>query len=241
MKVIMTVAAFVSQAAMAPVVWAQTDNAEDRFVESNLNSVFYHELGHAVIDLMQLPIFGQEEDAADVLSVLMIHELFEEDAAQIVAYDAAFGFQAEAEARDGTYFWDVHGPDEQRYYNLVCLFYGGSVDTREELADELGLPEERKDTCEDEFQLASDSWGPVLEDMSKLKGRLRFESKEKNSVSEMIAREVEFLNKTYGFPQDIEVNVEACGEANAFYDLNLQSITICSEFESHLRAQFSKL
>lgn len=57
----------------------------------------------------------------------------------------------------------------------------------------------------------------------------------------MIAREVEFLNKTYGFPQDIEVNVEACGEASAFYDLNVQSITICSEFESHLRAQFSKL
>ena len=176
-----------------------------------------------------------------MLSVLMIHELFEEDAAQIVAYDAAFGFQAEAEASDGTYFWDVHGPDEQRYYNLVCLFYGGSVDTREELADELDLPEERKDSCEDEFQLASDSWGPVLEDMSKLKGRLQFKSKEKNSVSEMIAREVEFLNKTYGFQQDIEVNVEVCGEANAFYDLNLQSITICSEFESHLRAQFSKL
>ena len=57
----------------------------------------------------------------------------------------------------------------------------------------------------------------------------------------MIAREVEFLNKTYCFPQDIEVNVGACGEANAFYDLNVQSITICSEFESHLRAQFSKL
>ena len=55
-----------------------------------------------------------------------------------------------------------------------------------------------------------------MEDMSKLKGRLRVKSKEKNSVSEMIAREVEFLNKTYGFPHDIEVNVEACGEANAF-------------------------
>ncbi|MEK9735147.1 MAG: DUF4344 domain-containing metallopeptidase, partial [Paracoccaceae bacterium] len=70
-------------------------------------------------------------------------------------------------------------PDEQRYYNHVCLFYGGSVDASEELADELGLPEERKDSCEDEFQHTSDSWGPVLEDMSKLKGRLRFKSKEK--------------------------------------------------------------
>ena len=95
-----------------------------------LNSVFYHELGHAVIDLMQLPIFGQEEYAADVLSVLMIHELFEEDAAQIVAYDSAFGFQAEAEASDGTYFWDMHGPDEQRYYNLVVSFMA-EVSTRE--------------------------------------------------------------------------------------------------------------
>ena len=166
----MTVAAFVSQVALATVVWAQTDNAEDRFVESNLNSVFYHELGHAVIDLMQLPIFGQEEDAADVLSVLMIHELLEEDAAKIVVYDAAFGFQTEAEARDGMYFWDAHGLDEQRYYNLVYLFYCGSVDAREELADDLGLPEEQKDSCEDEFQLASDSWGSVLEDMSNSKG-----------------------------------------------------------------------
>ena len=43
---------------------------EDGFVTSNLISVFYHELGHAVIDTMQVPIFGQEEDAADVFSTI---------------------------------------------------------------------------------------------------------------------------------------------------------------------------
>lgn len=31
----------------------------DRFVESNLLAIFYHELGHAFIDIMQMPVFGQ--------------------------------------------------------------------------------------------------------------------------------------------------------------------------------------
>ncbi|MBA4350919.1 MAG: hypothetical protein C0427_06690, partial [Rhodobacter sp.] len=35
-------------------------------------AIFYHELGHALIDVMQLPVLGLEEDAADVLSVVMI-------------------------------------------------------------------------------------------------------------------------------------------------------------------------
>ena len=45
---------------------------EDDFVASNIISVFYHELGHAVIDMMGVPIFGQEEDAADVFSILLL-------------------------------------------------------------------------------------------------------------------------------------------------------------------------
>ena len=49
---------------------------EDGFVTSNLISFVYHEFGHAVIDTMQVPIFGQEEDAADVFSLLLIDEIF---------------------------------------------------------------------------------------------------------------------------------------------------------------------
>ena len=58
---------------------------EDGFVSSNLISVFYHELGHAVIDTMQVPIFGQEEDAADVFSILLIDEKFDPKSAKIIA------------------------------------------------------------------------------------------------------------------------------------------------------------
>lgn len=37
---------------------AQEKSAQDAFVEANILSFFYHELGHAVIDLMEVPIFG---------------------------------------------------------------------------------------------------------------------------------------------------------------------------------------
>ena len=77
-----------------------------RFVTSNLISVVYHELGHAVIDTMQVPIFGQEEDAADVFSILLIDEIFEPESANIIAYDAAFGFQQRLQENTPA-FWDA--------------------------------------------------------------------------------------------------------------------------------------
>jgi len=38
-----------------------------------------------VIDTMQVPIFGQEEDAADVFSILLIDEKFDPKSAKIIA------------------------------------------------------------------------------------------------------------------------------------------------------------
>ena len=56
-------------------------------------------MGHALIDIEGIPIFAQEEDAADVFSIYMIDSVFEEETAVALAYDAAFGFLGEAEAR----------------------------------------------------------------------------------------------------------------------------------------------
>ena len=67
----------------------------------------------------------------------------------------------------------MHGPEVQRYYNLVCIFYGANPDLREELAQELGLPEERAISCAGEYELAIDSWGGVLQDMEGGTGKLR--------------------------------------------------------------------
>lgn len=217
---------------------AYSEEASDPFVEANLLSIFYHELGHALIDVMQLPVFGQEEDAADTASILLIDSTFENETAIEIAYDAALGFQAEADEAGSDIAWsDVHGPDLQRFYNLVCLFYGADPDGRDDFADDMGLPADRAEACEEEFILANDSWGPVFDEITDHGGgnSLTYSSTVDNFTADIISAEVKALNAQLQLPSDIKVSVESCGEANAFYDPQGQSIVICVEFETHLR------
>lgn len=113
--------------------------------------------------------FGQEEDAANVFSIYLIDGFYDDEAAQALAYDAAFGFLAEAETREKlsgeVAWWDTHGADEQRFYNTACIFYGADPDNRSQWAEDLGLPEGRADFCPREFDQANASWGSVLEEM----------------------------------------------------------------------------
>lgn len=225
---------------------AQEIDAEtEDFVSSNLIAIFYHELGHALIDILQLPVFGQEEDAADVLSVVMVHELFDEETAVAITYATAYGFLGEAEDRESqgadVAWWGVHGADLQRYYTLVCLFYGASPDEREDVAEELGLPEERAITCEDEYQLANDSWGPVLDELYEAGAGDSFVYSDMGDdapfavlTHNVIVAELTALNEVLSLPTPLKVSVAYCGEANAFYDPSAVEVTMCIEFAEYL-------
>lgn len=208
----------------------------DEFVNSNLLWFFYHEMGHALIDIYQLPIFGQEEDASDVLSVLMINEFYEEKVARQIIYNAAVAFASFAELEGDSAYSDVHGPDMQRYYTMACLFIGGNYDEREELADVYQLPDDRLETCEEEFDLAFDSWGPVLEEAtvdgggkSLVYNAIPSDKPIEQSMVDLFSAEVEEMNKFFEFPETINVSVEDCGEANAFYDIEDREIIMCTE------------
>lgn len=219
---------------LASPVWADEDR--EAFVEANILGIFYHEFGHALIDVLNLPVFGQEEDAADVASILMIHAFYDEGAATDLAYSAALGFLAEEQASETTAYWDVHGPDRQRFYNTVCLFYGAYPDDRADLAEDFELPEARAETCPEEFALAEASWGAVLDEISGAGDSLRFEAEDAASLTaEVIAAEVAALNEDFVLPESVTVFVEPCGEANAFYDPQDRTIIMCTEFEGHLR------
>jgi len=221
---------------------AAADEWQDAFVEANLLGIFYHELGHALIDVLGLPVFGQEEDAADVASILLIDGFYEEEDAQALAYDAAFGFLAEADIAGDVAYWDVHGPDEQRFFNTVCLFYGANPEEREEFAIDLGLPEERAWTCPEEFELALDSWGPALDEIAGSGSSFVFDDGGFDTLtSAVMAAEVDALNGDFLMPETVLVRVEECGEANAFYDPNTVEIIMCVEFEDHLRQLYDML
>ncbi|WP_299151720.1 DUF4344 domain-containing metallopeptidase [uncultured Tateyamaria sp.] len=220
---------------------AQAQDLDERqaFIEANILSIFYHELGHAVIDLMEVPIFGQEEDAADVMSVLMIDWLFDEDTAQAIAYDSAFGFINDPDQTEEVPYWDLHGPDEQRYYNHVCLFYGANPDARDDLAVDLGLPEGRAETCVEEYEQAAYSWGIIFDEMDDQRAGVPMIFRAGSGdgatlLNEVLAAEVASMNGDIRLPQEVVVTVSSCGEPNAFYDPQEISVTFCTEFIPHL-------
>jgi hypothetical protein len=222
---------------------ALADEAEDVFVEANLLGIFYHELGHAMIDLLGLPVFGQEEDAADVASVMMIVALFDSESALDLAYDTSFGFAGEAllAKAEGAEvaWWGVHGPDEQRFYNTVCLFYGADPEAHDGFAEDMGLPLERAETCEDEFDLAWDSWAPIFDELADTRGApLDFVDEAGGLTAEVIGAEVAALNEEFRWPERLAVVVADCGTANAWYDPEALEIVMCNEFAAHLRVLY---
>ena len=85
-------------------------------MKDNLIAVFYHEFGHAVINLWDLPVFGREEDAADALSITMIDRFHDEDVAEEIIRSVAGSYAVAAEVMDADLpYWDVHGSNERRF------------------------------------------------------------------------------------------------------------------------------
>ncbi len=205
-------------------------------------SIFYHELGHALIDVMQLPVLGLEEDAADVLSVVMIDRLWDAESSEAkVAAAADFWWTSAIETAEAGYepaFWGVHSPDERRYFTYLCLYYGGAPEEREALAVEYGLPEDRAVTCPEEFDLAAASWGGYLDELEAAGPGESLvwqgESETADCVEAAILEEVEYLNSIWTLPEEVGVQVAPCEEANAFYDPEAKMVTMCSEMAEYI-------
>ena len=221
------------------------DKTTKDFVAANMIAIYYHEFGHALIDIMKLPIFGQEEDAADVLSAVLIDEFFEEGPAQDIAFATANGFLGEQSIRDAersfVAYWDVHGPDLQRYYTFICLFYGANPGSRKALADKLRLPDARRRTCDDEFRQAKGAWGPVLDELTATGAgkTIRFLVDHRvdefgKFSAEVLRREIKAMNNDLSLPKRLLVRVEDCDTINAFYSAKRREITMCTEFAKFL-------
>ena len=72
-------------------------------------------------------------------------------------------------------------------------------------------------------------------------GKLRLTGASSDPMYPIIRQEIESFNAIVGFPSDVSVMIEKCGEANAHYDPSEASITICTEFAANLRQQFDNL
>lgn len=213
------------------------DDDREAFVASNVITTFYHELGHALVDVLGLPVLGREEDAVDALATYLVHLLHDQDTAAALIADTALGYEmamAEAEGEAPSY-WGVHSLDGQRQAMMVCHFYGADPEGRAGLAAELGMPDEMAGACETEFAQVEAAWGAVLEQLMAAAGAGSLVMRPTGAdpwLEAVVAAEVERINAEIGLPVPVEVVVEDCDEANAFYSLDARRITLCTEFSA---------
>ncbi|MBK9088262.1 MAG: hypothetical protein IPL90_04110 [Holophagales bacterium] len=114
--------------------------------------VLLHETGHAVFDLLDVPILGREEDAADAFAAITLLRLGKGVALRMLR-GAAWSYFHEAHSRkmDESDYADVHGLDSQRYYNILCMAYGSDPDYFAAAVKDGRLPPERAEGCVDEY------------------------------------------------------------------------------------------
>jgi hypothetical protein len=120
-----------------------------------------HEVGHALVDVLELPITGREEDAVDQLSAWLLIGRKGGDEA-VLSAAAAFSIASEGYALAQSDFADQHSLDQQRYFNMVCWVYGNDTKRHARLIEDAGLPESRAQTCAEEYARLRHSWERLM-------------------------------------------------------------------------------
>lgn len=147
-------------------MFSQLDMSDEEVFESTVGAtVFFllHEIGHALVDVLEIPITGREEDAVDDLAALILIEVEAQDDL-LTAADAfdLLAIQVEESGEEPSY-WDEHSLSVQRAYAMACVLFGSDPEEYAELVDPELLPEERARRCPAEFEQKSRSWDQLLD------------------------------------------------------------------------------
>jgi hypothetical protein len=128
-----------------------------------LGQFFYlvtHEVGHAMFDILDIPLFGRQEDAADQFAAYIMLQ-FGQDRARRLISGAALSYRRYfVRAREQpsvtlpiTAFSSTHGAPEERFYNLLCAAYGADPNEFAFVVENGYLPKTRAQTCSYEFSI----------------------------------------------------------------------------------------
>jgi Putative metallopeptidase len=127
----------------------------DRVLIGAFVQAAFHETAHAVFDILQVPVWGRANDAADRLAAfIMVH--FGEDVAMQTILGTAEFFRLSGRTWTGSEFAEVNSPEAQRFFNYLCIAVGGApqsfaflVNPKEK--EEQLLPDRRAERCRGEF------------------------------------------------------------------------------------------
>jgi hypothetical protein len=129
--------------------------------------ILLHEVGHAFVHQLRLPITGREEDAVDGFAAFATVRT--PSFGPLAAVSAALFFAALGQSRGelAPDFTDVHSTPEQRTYQFLCWVYGSDPREFRSLVGDDGLPRDRAAGCPGEWRQANYAWTTLLRPFRK--------------------------------------------------------------------------
>ena len=221
------------------------------FVAGNMLFVLLHEMGHAHITEQGLPVLGREEDAADSFAVVTMLKMGSSFSHRMLV-QAAMGWflNAYRDQQQGIKlaFYDEHGLNQQRAYQIVCLMVGSNPARFDDLAKEASLPEDREATCRGDYSNASWSWDMVLKPHRRTAGQpqtkieaiygdggenygMFAESFHSIRLLETVA---ERASEEYVWRAPFAMEFRTCGRPWAGWNLPARRLTVCYELAADL-------
>ena len=131
-------------------------NVRERVLVGAFIQAAFHETAHAVFDILQIPVWGRANDAADRLAAFIMVSFGEDVAMQTILGTADF-FRLSGRTWTGSEFAEANSPDAQRFFNYLCIAVGGAPKTFDFLVnpkeqEEQLLPDRRAERCQGEFE-----------------------------------------------------------------------------------------
>jgi len=109
-----------------------------------------HEVAIATFDILEIPVWGREHDAADKLAGFIMVQ-FGKEVAQKIMIGAAWFFDASDRQWTQTDHASEQSPEAQRFFNYLCIALGSDPATFKYLVDQNLLPLRRAQRCVNEF------------------------------------------------------------------------------------------
>lgn len=138
-----------------------------RYTQANVRFIVLHETGHALVQLLDLPVTGRQEDAVDQLAaILMLRFAGLEETPQQVIGNLRMAADQMLARSTGAYnlhaYADEHALGEQRYFNLQCLIYGTDPQRYAGIVAAGDLTAARAQVCPRETRAVGRAWLRLL-------------------------------------------------------------------------------
>ena len=126
-----------------------------------LFEVSLHEVAHALFEMLELPVFGREEDAADQVAAYVMLQFGEVEARRLIA-GTAYAYKIDVEksgpCRPVEDYASEHSTPAQRAFSLLCIAYGADTKLFADFVSEGHLPKARAEYCEEEYEQVQDAY-----------------------------------------------------------------------------------